>query len=373
MRYTNAMIFTPQFVFQRGEFAVEGGRFVPPAQEGQAVDLQGAYVLPGLVDIHIHGCAGCDFSDGDEAGLRRMAAHCAGRGVTALLPTSMSLPYEQLERAFSAGRRVMEDRRRGEGRILGFHMEGPFLSPAKRGAQREDHLKAPDFAAFEALYEASGGAIRIVDVAPELPGAVDFAHKAARLCRVSVAHTGCDYDQASALYDAGAGHLTHLYQAMTCFHHRAPGPIPAAAEREEVTAELIADAVHSHPAAIRLAFRLFPGRLCLVSDAMRGCGMPDGVYELGGQQVAIRGRRATLPGDVLAGSVSDLYTCMRTAIACGVPREAAIRAATYEPARAAGALDRLGTIEPGKLADFLICDENLDLRAVYIGGEKVTT
>lgn len=374
MLYTNAMIFTPQFVFQRGEFAVEDGRFVPPApaREGQVVDLQGAYVLPGLIDIHIHGCAGCDFSDGDEAGLRRMAAHCAGRGVTSLLPTSMSLPYPQLERAFSTGRRVMEERRSGESRVLGFHMEGPFLSPAKKGAQREDHLKAPDFAAFESLFKASGGAIRILDVAPELPGAADFTRQAARLCRVSVAHTGCDYDQASALYDAGACHLTHLYQAMTGFHHRAPGPIPAAAEREEVTAELIADAVHSHPAAIRLAFRLFPGRLCLVSDAMRGCGMPDGLYDLGGQQVAIRGRRATLPGGVLAGSVSDLYTCMRTAIDCGVPREAAIRAATYEPARAVGVLDRLGSIEPGKLADFLLCDQSLALRAVYIGGEQVS-
>ena len=132
-------------------------------REGRVVDLQGACVLPGLIDIHIHGCAGADFSDGDEAGLRRMTAHCAGRGVTSLLPTTMSLPYEQLKRAFSAGRRVMEDRRRGESRVLGFHMEGPFLSPAKRGAQREDHLKTPDFAAFEALYAASGGAIRIVD------------------------------------------------------------------------------------------------------------------------------------------------------------------------------------------------------------------
>lgn len=374
MLYTNAMIFTPQFVFQRGEFAVENDRFVSPApaREGGVVDLHGAYVLPGLVDIHIHGCAGCDFSDGDEAGLRRMAAHCAGRGVTALLPTTMSLPYGQLERAFSTGRRVMEDRRRGESRILGFHMEGPFLSPAKKGAQREDHLKTPDFAAFESLFKVSGGAIRIVDVAPELPGTADFARRAERLCRVSAAHTACDYDQAAALFDAGASHLTHLYQAMTGFHHRAPGPIPAAAEREGVTAELIADAVHSHPAAIRLAFRLFPGRLCLISDAMRGCGMPDGAYELGGQQVTIRGRAATLPDGVLAGSVSDLYTCMRTAVACGVPREAAIRAATYEPARVVGALDRLGTVEPGKLADFLLCDADLDLRAVYIGGEKVT-
>lgn len=121
-----------------------------------------------------------------------------------------------------------------------------------------------------------------------------------------------------------------------------------------------------------MAFRLFPGRLCLISDAMRGCGMPDGLYELGGQQVAIRGRRATLPDGVLAGSVSDLYICMRTAIDCGVPREAAIRAATYEPARAVGVLDRLGTIEPGKLADFLLCDQSLALRAVYIGGEQVS-
>lgn len=373
MLFTNANIYTPQFVFRRGEFAVEKGRFVRPAQarRDRVVDLKGAYILPGLVDIHIHGCAGEDFSDGREAGLRRMAAHCAQRGVTALLPTSMSLPYESLEQAFSAGRRVMASPRPGESRILGFHMEGPFLSPAKRGAQREDYLKAPDADAFETLFASSGGAIRIVDVAPELPGAADFARRCAGLCRVSAAHTGCDYDRAAAFFDAGASHLTHLYQAMTGFHHRSPGPIPAAAEREGVTAELIADAVHSHPAAIRLAFRLFPGRLCLISDTMRGCGMPEGTYELGGQQVTLRGREATLPGGVLAGSVTDLYTCMRTAIACGVPREAAIRAATFEPARVAGALEELGTMEPGKLADFLLCDEDLALRAVYLGGEPL--
>ena len=213
--------------------------------------------------------------------------------------------------------------------------------------------------------------MRIVDVAAELEGAATFTEQAAGLCRVSVAHTDADYETACAAFDAGASHLTHLFNAMPPIHHRRPGVIGAASERENVTAELICDGLHVHPSAVRMAFRLFPGRICLVSDSLRCCGMPDGRYTLGGQELFLEGRLARLADGTIAGSATGLYDCMLQAIRFGIPREEAVAAATIRPARVIGAARELGSIEPGKLADFVVCDEDLRRRAVYLGGEQI--
>ena len=337
------------------------------------MDLQGALVIPGLIDIHTHGNSGADFCDGDEAGLRRTARYCAQHGVTPLPPASMTLPYPVLERAFAVGRQVALRPEPHGARFLGVNMEGPFFSEKRKGAQNAAYLQLPDLAAFQRLQESCGGLIKLVDLAPELPGAVEFARAASRSCTVSVAHTDADYDQAAAVFDAGATHLTHLYNAMPGVHHRQPGPIGAASERETVMAELICDGVHSHPSAVRLAFKLFPGRICLISDSMRACGMPEGESELGGQKVFLRGRRATLADGTIAGSATYLYDCMTTAVSFGVPVEEAVRAATWNPAHEIGALDDLGSIENGKLADFVRCDGLLRRRRVYLSGAEVQT
>ena len=372
MVFQNALIFTPAGFF-RGGFTVENGRFgelFEGARPG-AADLGGALVIPGLVDIHTHGAMGADFSDGDVEGLRRMARHLASRGVTSFAPTSMTLPYETLSAAFATARVLADKRPAGCARVAGVHMEGPFFSEKKKGAQNGAYLKAPDFEGFRALYEGCGGLVRIVDVAPELPGAADFAAQAKALCTVSVAHTDASYEEASAVFDAGASHLTHLYNAMPGVHHRKPGPIGAASERECVAAELICDGLHVHPSAVRMAFRLFPGRICLISDSLRCCGMPDGEYELGGQQVLLSGGVARLADGTIAGAASDLYEDLRNAVAFGIPREEAIRAATELPAREIGRFGELGVIAPGALADFLVCGEDLALREVWIEGERV--
>lgn len=373
MRYTNALVFLPEEGFCRGGFAVEGGRFTEIfSGEGAGdVDLGGARVIPGLVDIHTHGAMGADFSDGDAEGLRRMAAHLARRGVTSIAPTSMTLPYETLFAAFATAAALAADRPEGCARVMGVHMEGPYFSEKKKGAQNAAYLKAPDFEGFRALYEGCGGLVRIVDLAPELPGAAAFAEKAKALCTVSVAHTDASYDEAAAVFDAGARHLTHLYNAMPPIHHRKPGPIGAASEREDVAAELICDGLHVHPSAVRMAFRLFPGRICLISDSLRCCGMPDGEYELGGQQVFLSGGVARLADGTIAGAASDLYADMRNAVAFGIPVEEAIRAATIRPAREIGRGSEIGSIEEGKLADFVVCGEDLSAREVFIGGEKL--
>ena len=325
MLFKHAEIFTPQG-FVRGAFTVEDGRFgeiLPQSPDMPGTDLGGARVIPGLIDIHNHGNSGADFSDGDPDGIRTMARYLAKNGVTSFAPASMTLPYDVLARA------------------------------------------------FRALYEASEGLLRIVDVAAELPGAVDFAAQAAKLCTVSIAHTDCSYEDAAAVFAAGARHLTHLYNAMPGIHHRKPGPIGAASEREDVIAELICDGQHVHPSAVRMAFRLFPGRICLISDALRCCGMPDGQYTLGGQDVWLENNLARLADGTIAGSATNLYLCMQKAISFGIPMEQAIRSATIIPARQIGREAEIGSIEPGKLADFVVCAPDLTPKAVYLGGEIV--
>lgn len=372
MRYENGWIFADGR-FVRGGFSVENGRFAHVLEDvpGPAEDLDGALVIPGLVDIHVHGCAGADFSDGDYAGLVRMARYLARRGVTSFAPASMTLPYDALDKAFHAAARLRREGLADGARLMGIQMEGPFLSREKRGSQNPAYLRLPDWDRFLRLYDAAEGLLRIVDVAPELPGAVEFTRRASEKCRVSVAHTAAGYDQAAAVFDAGATHLTHLFNAMSGIHHRHPGPIGAASERENVTAELICDGIHVHPSAVRMAFRLFPGRICLISDALRCCGMADGSYSLGGQEILLSGGVARLIGGAIAGSAADLYQCMRRAVSFGIPREQAVWAATALPARVIGRESETGAIADGRAADFVICGGELEPEAVYLGGKRL--
>ena len=389
MLYYNAFIFQGEKGFIKGGFSVSDGKIreIIPEISSAALsetssaafpefaprtDLEGMYVIPGLVDIHTHGNSGCDFSDADEEGLVRMGKYLAAHGITSFAPTSMTLPYDRLRCAFQTAARYAGEHPGDAARMAGIHMEGPYFSGKKKGAQNSAYLKLPDVEGFMDLQRECGGLIRIVDVAPELDGAEDFIRKVAAVCRVSVAHTDAGYDKARRGFEAGATHLTHLFNAMPPIHHRSPGVIGAASEREDVTAELICDGLHVHPSVVRMAFRLFPGRICLISDALRCCGMPDGRYELGGQMVTLKDGQARISDGNLAGAVSNLYTDMVNAIRFGIPKEEAIRAATIIPAKETGTEAEIGSLNAGKWADFLVCDREWNLKQVYLGGERIS-
>lgn len=369
--YTNGYIFSEQGFFHGG-FNLEDGRFTEVfAGERPGLDLQGAYVLPGLVDIHIHGAVGADVSDGDPAGLVKMAQYLAGEGVTSFLPTTMTLPYEVLEAACRSVATVKNAQSPACAHIAGVRLEGPFLSEKKKGAQNPAYLRNPDFAAFERLQEASGNIIRLIDVAGELPGAVDFAQRVSLQTVVSLGHTDCTYEQACAFYEAGVSHLTHMFNGMPGVHHRNPGPIAAACEEERVTVEMIGDGRHVHPSVVRMMYKLFPHRLCLISDGLRCTGMPEGAYTLGGQRIILRDGLAHLEDGTIAGSAVSLFTCLQRVISFGVNPVEAILSATALPARVLGMEGEIGSIRPGCRADFLLCDSNWHKKQVYLGGEVV--
>ena len=373
----NGSIFTALGRFMAADVRIENDRIaeVAPAGSlsgGDVLDVSGKYVTPGFVDIHIHGAAGedfCDSVDGEAAHVKAMQKYLGSQGVTSFLGTTMAFSEEILGGIFETVRPLIG--KDGSGAVLrGVNMEGPFFNKSKKGAQAEKYIIDPDWEMFRRLYEASGGNIRLVDVAPELPGAPEFIEKAAKLCTVSLAHTSATYEQAKEGFAHGASHTTHLFNAMPAFTHRAPGVVGAAAD-DAAHVEMICDGIHLHPAVVRAAFAMFgPERVCLISDSMRACGMPNGVYTLGGQTVYMTDGRATLEDGTIAGSATCLAECFRRAVKFGIPLETALRAATINPAQAAGLFDEVGSVTAGKRADLLVMGRDLQPEAIFIGGVR---
>ena len=330
--------------------------------DGKVIDAEGLLVLPGLVDIHSHGAAGEDFSDGHPEGLKKILQYEKRCGITSYCPTSMTFPKERLRQIFASIKGAQTE----EGaKVVGINMEGPFLDPAKKGAHVEEWIAAPDAAFVRELNQEVDGLVRLVTLAPNMEGAEEFIKEMHEEVCISLGHTAADYDCASRAMKLGAHHVTHLYNAMQPFGHRAPGLIGAAMDDPECMVELICDGYHIHPSAIRAAFRLFgPERVILISDSMRATGMENGTYELGGQEVTVKDRKAVLKDGTLAGSATNLYGCMCKAIEFGIPLEQAIMAATANPARSIGIFDRVGSIRIGKQADLLLVSENLELKRV---------
>ena len=330
-------------------------------------DFSGCYVIPGMVDIHTHGAMGEDFSDGKGDKLQLMADYYAAHGVTSFLATTMTLKEEVLTPAMHT---IRDFQRSGGAKCAGIHLEGPFLGYAKRGAQAAENLHKPDPELFDRLNAASGGKVKLVTVACEEEGGMDFVANVSKKCTVSLGHTSCNYDQAMEAFARGASHATHLFNGMDGLHHRKPG-IVAAAMDAGASVELICDGLHIHPAAIRLAHKLYGDKLNLVSDSLRCAGMPDGDYELGGQPITLSGGVARLTGtDTLAGSAISMLDGLRNVVDFGLPLTDAVYASSTAPALAVGLSDT-GSIEVGKCADLVVLDKELNLVAVFVDGEKV--
>lgn len=376
MRIIGAKVYTPEHIFAKQDIFVEGERIVP-AQEGcvrereDCVDATGLYAIPGLIDIHFHGAVGWDFCDASEEGLEKIADYEAQNGILAICPATMTYSEEILGNIMDV---AAAWKNQTGAALVGINMEGPFLNPRRAGAQNPQYLAKPDTGMFVRLQKRAGGLIKLVDLAPEVQGAMEFIETCRDSVRISLAHSGADYETATEAFQRGACHMTHLYNAMEGINHREPGPVIAALE-QGAAVELICDGVHVHPAMARFTFQTFGAdRVILISDSMMACGLADGDYELGGQAVTVRGNRAVLAQhpEIIAGSVTNLFACMRTAVrSMGIPLEWAVRAATENPARAIGAEGDYGSLAPGHFADILLVDEALRLVRVLRHGKEV--
>ncbi len=374
------MIFTKDCVFEPGELVIEDG-IIKEVQicdyEALTQKEQEQYLIPGLVDVHFHGAAGYDFYDGTKEAMQAIAAYENEHGITSICPATMSLPVTELEQILAVaagwkdGQTILPDEvcKALSQSLCGIHLEGPFIAREKKGAQKEEYIISADVATLHKLQEKANGLIKLVTIAPEAEGAMECIKELKDAFRFSVGHTMADYEAACKVFEAGADHVTHLYNAMRTGTHREPSVPEAAADYDKVFVELICDGVHVHPSVVRNAFRIYgDDRVVLISDSMRATGMADGEYTLGGQKVLVNGTQATLEDGTIAGSVTNLYDCMKKAIAMGIPKESAIKAATINPARSIGVDKEVGSIEVGKRADILIMDEDFRLNTVIIGG-----
>jgi N-acetylglucosamine-6-phosphate deacetylase len=342
--------------------AVGTGSDRPSADE--VVDLSGRWITPGFVDLHGHGGGGEDYATGDlGTALAAHRAHGTTRAVVSLVSNPVGVLADQLARLAVVAA--------SDPRVLGAHLEGPFLAPDRRGAHAAETLIAPDPATIDRLLAAAAGALRQVTIAPELPGALDAIRRfVAAGVVVAIGHTDADAATARAAFDAGATLLTHAFNAMPGIHHRAPGPVVAAFDDDRVGLELVLDGRHVDPAVAAVAFASAPGRVALVTDAMAAAGAHDGTYHLGALDVEVHAGVATVAGtDTIAGSTLTQDVALRLAVdQVRLTRSEAVAALTATPARILGLGDRLGLLAPGYAADVVVLDDAFAVEHVWADG-----
>jgi N-acetylglucosamine-6-phosphate deacetylase len=364
-------LVTPDGAGGAGWIAVDGGRITAtgPGQPPEPPAYRGHWVVPGFVDLHVHGGGGASFTEGGAADARRAASFHRAHGTTRIVASLVTAPAAELEARLGMLATLAE-----EGVIDGLHLEGPFLSAARCGAQDPRSLIPPDLDVFGRLHTAARGWLKMITVAPELPGAFDLIRAASGAgVIVAAGHTDATAEVTAASVAAGISHATHLCNGMRPFEHRAPGPVGALLDAR-VTCEVIADGIHLHDTTVRLAARLLdPGRLVLITDAMAAAGMPDGAYQLGGQAVTVTGGIARLDRTgAIAGSTATMDQVVRRAISlAGLPPAAVAAAASTTPARRLGLADTTGAIRPGLAADLALLDEDYRLTTVLAAGTRV--
>jgi len=361
--------------FEKKDIRIENGKFAEIAEPGKlgglergkvlssgeaedVLDATDKYIIPGLVDVHTHGRIGLDFSKITEEDLEQLLASYKACGVTSVLATTMTNEPAVVEESLRVIGEYIKKQKDAtcdsRAKLLGIHMEGPFLGKEKKGAHDETYLQKPDWEQFEAWQKLSGGNIRLITIDPCLEGAEEFIPKCvASGVKVSLGHTACDYETAVKVQKLGADHVTHAFNAMNPLHHREPGLIGAAMDTG-MTMELICDGIHVHPAVVRMMFAAHPDKVVLVSDSIAAAGLPSGEYESGGGKVILQNGKAMLADGTIAGSAVSLQECLINAIKFGIPVEQAVNSATYLAAKSIGMEGVTGSIGVGRNADFLL-------------------
>ncbi len=379
----NGTIITPFHSVSGKAVVVEKGRIreIVNKEELSTVTLTGAeviegknkFIVPGYIDMHIHGGGGSDVTDGEYEAIKQIAITHSRFGTTAFLPTIATMAKDKIIKSLKS---IHEAKSKGTGaaEILGIHLEGPYINPEKKGAQIEEDIKKISIEEFLEFNQASGNIIRLVTIAPEMPGAIDFIrwlHKQGII--VSVGHSNATYKQVQEGIQAGLSHVTHTFNAMRGLHHREPGVVGAALTSPELTVEVIADGIHIHPVVIKILIQVKESeKIVLITDAMKATNISEGIYYVSGREVTVTKGQARLKNGTLAGSVLTMDKAVRNLVTkVGVSLMKAVQMASFNPAKCLGIDDRKGSLEPGKDADIVILNKNLETELTIVAGEVV--
>ncbi|HIT89797.1 MAG TPA: N-acetylglucosamine-6-phosphate deacetylase [Candidatus Merdenecus merdavium] len=370
----NANVFREDCTFEHGNIYMKDHLIESPSQNpldnDDTIDATGMYAIPGFTDLHFHGCVGYDFCDGTHEAIEKIAEYEAQHGITTIIPASMTFPEEKLAQIFESASTYLSEK---GATLCGINMEGPYINCTKKGAQNGEYIHKPDVAMYQRLQKKSNDLIKLVAIAPEEDGSMDFIETLKDEVVLSVAHTTADYETTMEAFRRGASHVTHLFNAMPAFTHRAPGVVGAAFDFKKAYVELITDGIHITPTVIRATFQMFgDDRIILVSDSMMATGLEDGDYTLGGQTVKVVGHRATLADGTLAGSATNLMDCFKVAVKeMGIPLESGIKCAAVNPAKEMGIYHQYGSITPGKVANIVLLDKDLNIKYVILRGKVI--
>ena len=375
----NGMVITPSKTIERGIVAFEDGKITAVGQKNRvkvpksakAIDASGKIVAPGFVDIHIHGGKGRDIMDASYEAVKEIAKFLVSHGTTSFVPTTISAPRPDLLRAVKAVKTAMEKGTDGA-EVLGAHLEGPYINLEKHGAHNTNYVRFPSIDEFEEIWESSNRAVKIVTLAPELEGSEMLIQKLRELGIVaSIGHSNATYIQAVDAIKHGVRHATHMFNRMSGFDPREPGVVGAALVHDELTAELICDGIHVHPAAMNLLTRVKgPERVVLVTDAIRAAGMPDGEYALGKQRIVVKDGVSRLESGDFAGSTLTMDRAVRNIMKLvGTPLQTAVKMATINPAAVVNVDENKGSLELNKDADIVIIDDEVNVYLTIVKGK----
>ncbi|MGN0523170.1 MAG: N-acetylglucosamine-6-phosphate deacetylase [Eubacterium sp.] len=364
----NCTFFNELFEKELDDIKIENGKIAEIGYFNEdGIDMTGKIILPGLIDIHIHGGNGGDASDGDTKALNEISTYLAKRGITSFCPTTMTLPVDRL---CNIAGEIANATVQGA-KIAGINLEGPFIAKDKKGAQNGDYVVGGSVEDFDKIFNASKGLVKLITIAPEAFDSENFIKYVSNKAVVSIGHTCADSKQCQKAIDLGARHITHLYNAMTPMTHREAGVVGTALDNDNITCELICDGEHICPAVLRNTFDILgEDRACVISDSMRGAGLGCGEFELGGQMTYVKNgyKVARLADGTIAASITNIFDELKNLISFGIDFKTALKSCTINPARVIGMDSEIGSIAVGKCADLIVVDENLELKEVYING-----